>query len=138
MTWHFFTIEDFSCPSCSAEFVPFETPQQCPRCGSLSYAETSFLSDVVAGLRIHKRDYGTYTSGAYFVGSKAESIFHWCCQALDAASQEQEGQPTVESVTRCLETIDWGDLGYMKSYFIALLGLVIPHLSMPSMESENS
>jgi len=128
MTWHFFSPEEFECPSCSAEFIPFETPQTCPRCGHLSYSETSFLSDIVGGLRVHKKDYGTYTSGAYFVGSQAENIFYWCCCLLDEVSKEGE-VPTIEAVRCRLDAVDWGDNSHMKTYFGGLLSLVIPQLS---------
>jgi len=128
VTWHFFAPEDFECAECSAQFIPYLTPQECPRCGSMSESPTSFLADVVSGLRTHKINYGCYVSGAYFAGSLAEATFYWCCQILDAASAAHTGVPTIESVRQHLETINWGDQAHMKGYFSALLGHVIPRL----------
>jgi hypothetical protein len=82
---------------------------------------SEFLSEVVAGLRIHKSEYGTFTPGGYFVGGAAENLFLWACRILDAAEQAKGDGSMGDAIRATLDSMDWTDQEFMKAYFQRLL-----------------
>jgi hypothetical protein len=128
MTWHFFDGDDIDCPSCGANYLPFEEAQPCPRCGTPSAEYFRFLDDVVAALRIHKSQYGTYCPPAYFVGGAAERNFLHVARWLDALEQDG-GEINDAAIAAQLQEVEWGEYEYLRSYFQLLLDRVSRRLA---------
>lgn len=119
MSYHFFSFDTHQCAQCEAFFLPFEQGLPCPRCGSPATEFYDFLTDAIAGLTIHKRQYGRFSPGAFFVGGLAEHVFLLLCNALDAIDGAVDFQ---DAMRRHLDSCDWGDQAYLRShvYDIAL------------------
>lgn len=135
MSWHIFSAEDFECPECQASFIPFEEAQPCPRCKTIASEHFEFVDEVVAGMRIHKNEYGSYTAPAYFVGSTAESVFHWVCRWLDTIEQQREVNEL--TIAAMLDNTDWGEHKHMQKYYEQLLGRVAQKLAQDESSNTN-
>lgn len=113
MTYHFFSCDTHQCSQCEAFFLPFEQGLPCPRCGEPATEFHDFLAEAIAGLTIHKRQYGRFSPGAFFVGGFAEHVFLLLCNSLDAIDGAANFE---EAMRRHLDDCEWGDQQYLRSH----------------------
>jgi hypothetical protein len=138
MTWHLFSSDGIACANCGAEFIPFEPKQPCPRCETPVQQHSAFLDEVVAGLRIHKSEWGTFTSPAYFIGGRAENHFLWTCRILDGAEEQRREAGMEAAIDAWVNGIDWGEYLYLRPYFRRLATLAWEGLSKAAGDGEQA
>jgi len=133
MSYHMFSGETHKCSKCAAFFLPFERSLPCPQCGTPSTEFYDFVSEAVTGLEIHKREYGEYTAGAYFVSGLPEHIFLLLCNAFDVI----DGHPDFLTALReHLDGSDWGDQRYMSSHVYDIAVRVKERLAASSCDGD--
>ena len=77
MTYHI-KLEEYTCPGCKAEYIPYENGLSCPSCKiipiDVSEEYFGFIDNLIVSLRINKINSGRYVPEAWLTASFSDNI----------------------------------------------------------------
>ena len=77
MSYHM-KLEEYSCPDCKAEYIPYEKGLPCPSCKiiptDISEEYFGFIDNLIVSLRINKMSCGRYIPDAWYIGSMSDNL----------------------------------------------------------------
>lgn len=113
MTLH--VVYTHQCGACQAYYIPYDTDVPCPRCGLVEEERFDYIPQAVASMRFNKSG-GTYTPGAWWVGSLGDHLLMLLFGLFDSY-EAQQGQAAFESfLDNALQRMEWGDQEYMREH----------------------
>jgi hypothetical protein len=114
MTMH--VVYSHECPTCKAFYIPYDSDVPCPRCGAVEKERFDYIPQAVDSMRINKQMGGTYTPGAWWIGSLGDHILSVLFGLFDGY-KAQEGQMAFEPfIENALERMKWGDQDYLRTH----------------------
>lgn len=93
MTVHIDDIPDYQCHACGKAYIPYYKDFPCPNCNAVSEEFFELIPQIVTSLKIHKRNYGRFTPGAWYEDSLVEKIQYYVFGVLDLAEGYKKEQP---------------------------------------------
>jgi len=113
MTMH--VVYSHECPSCKAFYIPYDADVPCPQCGQVEEERFDYIPQAAASMR-YNRAGGSYTPGAWWVGSLGDHILMLLFGIFDAY-EAQQGQTAFEQfLDQRLAQSEWGDQEYMRDH----------------------
>lgn len=77
MSYHI-KLEEYVCPNCKAEYIPYEEGLPCPSCKiiptNISKEYFKFIDELIVSLRINKISTGRYIPDAWLIDSFSDNI----------------------------------------------------------------
>ena len=104
------------CSGCNAYYIPYDTNVPCPRCGLVERERFDYIPLAAASMRVNKQADGSYTPGAWWVGSLGDHILQLLFGLFDGY-EAQGGQDGFEPyLDAALGRMQWGDQQYMRAH----------------------
>jgi len=113
MTMH--VVYSHECPSCKAYYIPYDADVPCPRCGLVEEERFDYIPQAAASMRVNKNSGGSYTPGAWWVGSLGDHILRLLFGIFDAY-EAQKGHVFEQFLEQLLAQMEWGDQDYMRHH----------------------
>jgi hypothetical protein len=108
------------CGECQAFYIPYDRDVPCPRCGQVEEERFDFIPQAAASMRYNKEWGGSYTPGAWFVGSLGDHLLHLLFGIFDDYVQQPENTDFEQYLAQTLDRLSWGDQDYMRSHVQAI------------------
>ena len=129
MTLH--VVYSHECGACKAYYIPYDSAVPCPRCGIVEPERFDYIPQAVASMQVNKESGGTYTPGAWWVGSLGDHILSTLFGLFDAY-EAQQGQVAFEPfVDAALGGMQWGDQDYLRAHIRGIALRVREGLGVP-------
>jgi hypothetical protein len=110
-------VYSHECETCKAYYIPYDTDVPCPRCGKVEIERFDYIPQAAASMRVNKSSSGTYTPGAWWVGSLGDHILMLLFGIFDAyEAQQQGGAPFEQFLEQRLAQMQWGDQAYLGAH----------------------
>lgn len=113
MTLH--VVYSHECPNCKAYYIPYDTDVPCPKCGTVEEERFDYIPQAAASMRYNMESYGSYTPGAWWVGSLGDHILRLMFGIFDAYKAEKE-KAFEQFLDQRLAQMEWGDQEYMRAH----------------------
>lgn len=114
MTMH--VVYSHECGACQAYYIPYDADVPCPRCGVVEPDRFDYIPQAAASMRANKQSGGSYTPGAWWVGSLGDHILLQLFGLFDGF-EAQRGQAAFEPyLDDALGRMQWGDQEYLRSH----------------------
>jgi len=120
MTYHI-KLEEYACPDCKAEYIPYEEGLPCPSCKTIptdvSEKYFGFINELIASLRINKINSGRYIPDAWLTASFADnlqSVFFRLFQFW-SIKKPKDGEAFINEYFKNF-TIEDTEVEYMRDY----------------------
>jgi hypothetical protein len=109
-------VYSHECPNCKAYYIPYDADVPCPRCGQLEEERFDYIPEAAASMQVNKMNGGSYTPGAWWVGSLGDHILMLLFGLFDAY-EAQQGQAGFEQfLDQQFAQTQWGDQEYMRDH----------------------
>jgi hypothetical protein len=105
-------VYSHECPNCKAYYIPYDADVPCPRCGEVEEERFDYIPQAAASMRYNKRG-GTYTPGAWWVGSLGDHILHLLFGIFDAYEAQKDQVGFEQFLDQWLAQTQWGDQDYL-------------------------
>jgi hypothetical protein len=128
MTLH--VVYNHQCASCQAFYIPYDGVP-CPRCGVVVEERFDYIPEAAASMRFNKDSGGSYTPGAWWVGSLGDHILSLLFGLFDAYDAHEGDQSFEEFATEYLGRMQWGDQEYLRDHVRGIALRVRRHLNLP-------
>ena len=113
MTMH--VVYSHQCANCKAYYIPYDADVPCPRCGRVEAERFDYIPQAAASMRFNRESYGSYTPGAWWVGSLGDHILRLLFGLFDAHAAPP-GQPFEQFLDQRLAQMEWDDQEYMRDH----------------------
>lgn len=113
MTMH--VVYSHECGNCKAYYIPHDADVPCPRCGQVEAERFDYIPQAAASMRFNKESGGSYTPGAWWVGSLGDHILRLLFGLFDAYEAQKEA-PFEQFLGQRLAEMEWGDQEYMRDH----------------------
>jgi hypothetical protein len=128
MTLH--VVYTHQCASCEAYYIPYDRVG-CPRCGTVEEERFDYIPQAAESLRYNKEGGGSYTPGAWWVGSLGDHILHLLFGLFDGYDASGGKEPFADYLTEHLGRMSWGEQEYLCDHVRDIALRVRAHLNMP-------
>jgi hypothetical protein len=115
MTMH--VVYTHECGTCKAYYIPYDSDVPCPRCGAVEQERFDYIPQAVTSMQVNKTSGGTYTPGAWWVGSLGDHILSVLFGLFDRYESQQGQMPFELFIENALEGMTWGDQDYLRPHF---------------------
>lgn len=119
------------CGVCESHYLPYDADVPCPKCGLVEGERFDYIPQAVASMRINKQSGGSYTPGAWFVGSLGDHILHLLFGIFDAYEARQEQIGFEQFIDEILSRITWDDQEYLREHLRGIAIRVHEELTLP-------
>jgi hypothetical protein len=120
---------EHSCSNCEAYYIPYDEDVPCPNCNTLEEERFDFIPEAVTSMAFNKARFGSYTPGAWWVGSLADHILMLLFSLFDAFESENQEKLSIDSFTlKWFSNMDWGEQQYLKEHLYAIAMRVAENL----------
>jgi hypothetical protein len=109
---------DHQCPKCQVFYIPYDDQVPCPNCGLIELERIDYIEQAADSMRFNKVD-GSYTPGAWYVGSLGDHILMLLFPLFDAYEEEHPDDFQVFATDR-IGKMDWGDQLYLKDHVFGI------------------
>jgi hypothetical protein len=114
MTMH--VVYSHECGGCKAFYIPYDAEVPCPRCGIVELERFDYIPLAAASMRVNKDHGGSYTPGAWWVGSLGDHILSVLFGLFDSY-EAQQGQVAFEPfLDDALQRMQWGEQEYLRGH----------------------
>jgi hypothetical protein len=113
MTMH--VVYSHECPGCKAYYIPYDADVPCPRCGAVEEERFDYVPQAAASMRFNRENYGSYTPGAWWVGSLGDHVLRLLFGLFDAYEGQPE-RPFAQYLDQRLAAMEWGDQAYLRDH----------------------
>jgi len=96
-------------------FVPFHKDFKCPNCAEPTNEFFDFIPEIIEAMEYHKKRYGRYMPGAWYVGSLADNIQSIIFRIFDVLEIDKPAKPE-EFIITTLDKMNWSDQQYLKNH----------------------
>ena len=120
---------DYQCYQCNANYIPYDKGVCCPNCNSVGDWVYDFIPKAVRSLKNNKEENGSYTPGAWYVGSLADHFLSILFNIFD--NYDAKGGDFKVVTKKLLTTYNWGEMDYLEKHIYDIASQV-----MLSMEIE--
>ena len=114
MTMH--VVYSHECPNCKAYYIPYDADVPCPQCGQIEEERFDYIPQAAASMQVNKDSGGSYTPGAWWVGSLGDHILHLLFGLFDAYEAQRGQAPFEQFLDQRLAEMGWGDQEYMRTH----------------------
>ncbi len=114
MTMH--VVYSHECENCKAFYIPYDPDVPCPRCGQVEEERFDYIPQAAASMRVNQMSGGSYTPGAWWVGSLGDHILLLLFGVFDAYEAEPERPAFEQFLYQRLAQMQWGDQEYMRDH----------------------
>jgi hypothetical protein len=114
MTMH--VVYSHECPNCKAYYIPYDDAVPCPRCGTVEEERFNYIPQAAASMNVNKTSGGSYTPGAWWVGSLGDHILMLLFGLFDAYEAQQSPTTFEQFIDQRLAQMEWGDQEYMRDH----------------------
>lgn len=114
MTMH--VVYSHECPNCKAYYIPYDADVPCPRCGEVEEERFDYIPQAAMSMQYNKRGGGTYTPGAWWVGSLGDHILHLLFGIFDAYEANKGEAGFEQFLDQRLAQMQWGDQEYLGKH----------------------
>jgi len=118
MSYH--VVYNHQCPQCGAHYIPFDQDVPCPRCGHVEAERFDYIREAVASMRTHKKMWGVYTPGAWWVGSLGDHFLHLLFGVFDYYEERRPEPSFEEYVSGWVRRSEWGEHPYHRDHFLSI------------------
>jgi hypothetical protein len=129
MTMH--VVYSHECSACKAYYIPYDSDVPCPKCGVVEAERFDYIPQAVASMQVNKRSGGSYTPGAWWVGSLGDHVLSVLFGLFDAY-EAQHGRVAFEPfIDTTLDRMKWGDQDYLRVHIRGIALRVREGLGVP-------
>lgn len=114
MTMH--VVYSHECPSCKAYYIPYDADVACPKCGLVEAERFDYIPQAAASMQVNKQHGGTYTPGAWWVGSLGDHILRLLFGLFDSYDEVKGEAGFEQYLDQRLAQMEWGDQEYMRAH----------------------
>lgn len=114
MTLH--VVYNHQCPSCQAYYIPYDERVPCPRCGLIEEERYDYIPQAAASMRYNHRTGGSYTPGAWWVGSLGDHILSLLFGLFDGYEERKGAVGFEEYLVDRLLAMQWGEQEYLREH----------------------
>jgi len=110
-----------SCSNCRAQYIPYDENVPCPNCNIIEEERFDFIPQAVISMRFNKRGSGTYTPGAWWVGSLSDNILRLLFSLFDSYEERQDKELSINSfASKWLSEINWEEQAYLEKHLLLI------------------
>ena len=113
MTLH--VVYTHQCGACQAYYIPYDDVP-CPRCGQKETERFDYIPQAVESMRYNLQTGGSYTPGAWWVGSLGDHILSLLFGLFDGYEEQKGAVGFEEYLVDRLLAMQWGDQDYLREH----------------------
>jgi hypothetical protein len=117
MTLH--VVYTHECPQCEAFYIPYDQAIPCPRCGVVEAERFDYIPQAAASMQYNLEAGGSYTPGAWWVGSLGDHILSILFSLFDAYRQQPQTN-FADFARNTLSSMRWGDQAYLEGHIVGI------------------
>jgi hypothetical protein len=114
MTMH--VVYSHECSGCQAYYIPYDADVPCPRCGLVEEERFDYIPQAAQSMRYNRMDGGSYTPGAWWVGSLGDHILMLLFGMFDAYEAVRDEAPFEQFLDQRLAQMQFGDQEYLRAH----------------------
>ncbi len=118
MTLH--VVYSHECSECHAYYIPYDADVPCPKCGQVEGERFDYIPQAVESMKYNKDCGGSYTPGAWWVGSLGDHVLHVLFGVFDAYEAQRGDVPFEKFVHSTLHHMQWGDQEYLRDHLYGI------------------
>jgi len=112
---------DFKCSGCRTAFIPYKKEIKCPKCGKEIERDINeyldFIKMIAGSMKTHKKQYGRYSPGAWYIGSMSDHIQSFIFKIFDSMENDSEKNKEKEYLSSFIDKIKWEEEQSNQKYF---------------------
>lgn len=110
-----------TCGNCEAYYIPYDQDVPCPNCNTVEEERFDFITKAAGSMLYNKHTNGTYTPGAWWVGSLADHILRILFMLFDNYESDKDANTTIENyASEWLSGCTWGEQGYLEKHVLGM------------------